>query len=90
MAGEELSAQQNPTMDGADWVELFVREMMNASNVDDARARTSRVLEVLERSITARATAEAAQSFHQVVNFASVSVTLTGLVIFTTPMQNVL
>ncbi|KAB1208995.1 hypothetical protein CJ030_MR6G022963 [Morella rubra] len=65
VAGEELSAQQNPTMDGADWVELFVREMMNASNVDDARARTSRVLEVLERSITARATAEAAQSFHQ-------------------------
>lgn len=65
-AGEELSAPQDPPMDGADWVELFVREMMSASNVDDAKARTSRVLEVLERSISARASAEASQSFHQV------------------------
>uniref|UniRef100_A0A2N9GYU0 CUE domain-containing protein n=1 Tax=Fagus sylvatica TaxID=28930 RepID=A0A2N9GYU0_FAGSY len=65
-AGEELSAPQNPPMDGADWVELFVREMMSASNVDDARTRASRVLEVLERSICARASAEATQSFHQV------------------------
>jgi len=64
-AGEELSAPQDPPMDGADWVELFVREMMSASNVDDAKARTSRVLEVLERSISARASAEASQSFHQ-------------------------
>jgi len=64
-AGEELSAPQNPPMDGADWVELFVREMMSASNVDDARTRASRVLEVLERSICARASAEATQSFHQ-------------------------
>lgn len=64
-AGEELSAPQDPPRDGADWVDLFVREMMSASNVDDARARTSRVLEVLERSISTRASAEAAQSFHQ-------------------------
>ncbi|KAG2718815.1 hypothetical protein I3843_03G230500 [Carya illinoinensis] len=64
---EELLAPQDPPMDGADWVELFVREMMSSSNVDDARARTSRVLEVLERSIRARssASAEAAQTFHQ-------------------------
>ncbi|XP_015867225.3 uncharacterized protein LOC107404747 [Ziziphus jujuba] len=51
--------------DGADWVELFVREMMSASNMDDAKTRASRVLEVLEKSICARASAEAAQSFHQ-------------------------
>jgi len=63
--GEDSSAPKNPAMDGADWVELFVREMMSASNVDDARARASRVLEVLERSICTRASAEAAQSFHQ-------------------------
>ncbi|WOK95082.1 hypothetical protein Cni_G03789 [Canna indica] len=36
---------------GSEWVDLFVREMMNASNVDDARARASRVLEFLEKSI---------------------------------------
>lgn len=53
-------------MDGADWVELFLREMLSASNVDDVKARTSRVLEVLERSISARGSAEVAQSFHQV------------------------
>ncbi|XP_065616691.1 uncharacterized protein LOC111988519 isoform X2 [Quercus suber] len=63
--GEEQSAPQNPPMDGNDWVELFVREMMSSSNVDDARARASRVLEVLERSICARASTEATQSFHQ-------------------------
>ncbi|KAE8682750.1 Ubiquitin system component Cue protein, putative isoform 2 [Hibiscus syriacus] len=51
------------SMDGSDWVELFVREMLNASNADDARA--SRALEVLEKSIHARAGAEVAQNFHQ-------------------------
>ncbi|KAG6718838.1 hypothetical protein I3842_04G173400 [Carya illinoinensis] len=64
-ADEKISALQNPIMDGTDWVELFVREMMTASNVDDARARTSRVLEVLEGSIHAGASAEAVQSLHQ-------------------------
>lgn len=66
--GDSL-AQQNLPMGGADWVELFVREMTNASNMDDARARASRALEVLEKSICARATAEVAQTFHQVVTF---------------------
>ncbi|XP_057490364.1 uncharacterized protein LOC130776228 isoform X3 [Actinidia eriantha] len=62
---EDPSAPPNLSMDGADWVELFVREMTNASNMDDARARASRALEVLEKSISAHATAEAAQAFHQ-------------------------
>ncbi|KAJ4950751.1 hypothetical protein NE237_027583 [Protea cynaroides] len=55
----------NLQMDGSEWVELFVREMMTASNMDDAKARASRVLEVLEKNIHARAGAEAAQSFHK-------------------------
>lgn len=59
-------AEKNLPKDGADWVELFVREMMSASNMDDAKGRASRVLEVLEKSICARASAEAAQSFHKV------------------------
>ncbi|XP_041009500.1 uncharacterized protein LOC121253567 [Juglans microcarpa x Juglans regia] len=58
VADEKLSTPQNPTMDATDWVELFVRDMMSASNVDDARARTSRVFEILERSIHARASAK--------------------------------
>lgn len=52
--------------DGPAWVDLFVREMMNANNVDDARARASRVLDVLEKSIMARVTSEAMQNFEKV------------------------
>ncbi|XP_068642701.1 uncharacterized protein [Aristolochia californica] len=51
--------------DGSEWVELLVREMMNASDMDDARARASRVLQVLEKSIVAHAGAEAAQNFQK-------------------------
>ncbi|CAL5339442.1 uncharacterized protein LOC114297996 [Camellia sinensis] len=64
-SAEDPSALQNLSMGGADWVELFVREMMNSSNMDDARDRASRALEALEKSICARATAEAAQNFQQ-------------------------
>lgn len=52
--------------DGSEWVDLFVMEMMNASNVDDARARASRALEVLEKSIMSRVDAEAMQNFQKV------------------------
>ncbi|KAL6221291.1 hypothetical protein ACLB2K_009042 [Fragaria x ananassa] len=62
---DDLSGQNNLPSQGADWVELFVREMMSASNMEDAKARASRVLEVLEKSICSRASTEAAQSFHQ-------------------------
>ncbi|KAL6221659.1 hypothetical protein ACLB2K_005055 [Fragaria x ananassa] len=62
---DDLSGQNNLPSQGADWVELFVREMMSASNMEDAKARASRVLEVLEKSICSRASTEAAQSFQQ-------------------------
>ncbi|KAE8713935.1 Ubiquitin system component Cue protein, putative isoform 2 [Hibiscus syriacus] len=58
------------SMDGSDCVELFVREMLNASNINDARARASRALEVLKKSIRVRAGTEVAQNFHQVNNYA--------------------
>ena len=63
---DDPSASKVFQLDGPEWVELFVREMMSSSNIDDARARASRTLEILEKSICARASAEAAQSFHQV------------------------
>ncbi|XWS72963.1 hypothetical protein CRYUN_Cryun02cG0084500 [Craigia yunnanensis] len=63
---KEQTAPEVFSMDGSDWVELFVREMLKASNIDDARARASRALEVLEKSIRALAGAEVAQNFHQV------------------------
>lgn len=38
-----------------------------ASNIDDAKARASRALEVFEKSIYAHASETATQSFQQVV-----------------------
>ncbi|KAK6915066.1 Ubiquitin system component CUE [Dillenia turbinata] len=67
----EVVSSENPAvpnivaMDGAEWVELFVKEMMSSSSLDDARARATRVLESLEKTISARAGAEAAQSFQK-------------------------
>ncbi|KAM3240457.1 hypothetical protein ACQJBY_053886 [Aegilops geniculata] len=49
----------------SEWVELFVREMMSASDINDARARASRALEVIEKSIMERSGAEAVQNLHK-------------------------
>lgn len=61
LTGKELH------MESTEWVELFVREMMSASNIDDAKVRASRALEVLEKSICARAKEETARDVQQVV-----------------------
>ncbi|KAL6603770.1 hypothetical protein ACP70R_044131 [Stipagrostis hirtigluma subsp. patula] len=50
---------------GSEWVELFVREMTNASDMDDARARASRALEALEKSIIQRAGVESAHNLNK-------------------------
>ncbi|KAK9149604.1 hypothetical protein Scep_008361 [Stephania cephalantha] len=60
---EEPSDFENLPKDGPEWVEVLVREMANSSDMDDARTRALQVLEVLEKSICARAKAEAAQNF---------------------------
>lgn len=68
-AKEEVLASGEPNilnLDGTEWVELFVREMMNASDMKDAKDRAARALEALEKSINARASAEAMQSLQQV------------------------
>ncbi|XP_047322180.1 uncharacterized protein LOC124926059 [Impatiens glandulifera] len=65
-SGDQVPASKDPvTINGADWVELFVVEMKNASNMDDARNRASRALEVFEKSVISRSTAQAAQTFQQ-------------------------
>lgn len=51
--------------DGANWVDLFVREMMSATSIDDARARAARILEVLGNSISKHASAEATQNLQK-------------------------
>lgn len=53
-------------VDGAEWVNLFVTEMTSATNMDDAKARASRVLQILEKSIMERVSGEAAQSYEKV------------------------
>ncbi|KAL6873433.1 hypothetical protein ACP4OV_013515 [Aristida adscensionis] len=50
---------------GSEWVELFVREMTNASDIDDARARASRALEAFEKSIIQRSGAEATHNLNK-------------------------
>ncbi|XP_057772816.1 uncharacterized protein LOC130992270 [Salvia miltiorrhiza] len=62
---QEPQSQNNLPADGAEWVDLFVREMMNASSIDDARFRAASILESLEKSISSRASVETAQSFHK-------------------------
>lgn len=65
---EDAAGQGNFPAEGAEWVELLVREMISATSVDDARGRATRVLENLEKSINSRVGAEAAESFHKVWN----------------------
>ncbi|KAL5575566.1 hypothetical protein UlMin_017420 [Ulmus minor] len=67
-----VAASENPSVpennlpvDSAEWANLFVSEMMNATSTDDARARATRVLEILEKSISARAGTEAIQNFQK-------------------------
>lgn len=62
---QNQSVACNLPSSGSEWVELIVREMSHASNMDDARARASRVLEGLEKSIVVRASTEAVQNFHK-------------------------
>ncbi|XP_009778098.1 uncharacterized protein LOC107766032 [Nicotiana tabacum] len=62
---EDSSAAKELHMESTEWVELFVREMMSASNIDDAKARASRALEVLEKSICARAKEATARDVQQ-------------------------
>ncbi|CAN6449811.1 unnamed protein product [Victoria cruziana] len=61
--------ESNPTdlpSDGSEWVELFVREMMNATDVNDARLRASKILEVLEKSIMSRTGEVVSKDLHKV------------------------
>lgn len=57
-AEDSSAAKELHMMQSTEWAELLVNEMMSASNIDDAKARASRALEALEKSICARATEE--------------------------------
>ncbi|XP_030457711.1 uncharacterized protein LOC115678445 [Syzygium oleosum] len=55
----------NLPVDGAGWVDVFVKEMMSATSLEDARARATRVLEFFEQSVSGQAGAEAAKSLQK-------------------------
>ncbi|CAH2078825.1 unnamed protein product [Thlaspi arvense] len=68
LAKEQVLSNGEPNvlnLDGTEWVELFVREMMNASDMKDAKDRAARALEALEKSINARVGSEAMQTLQQ-------------------------
>ncbi|KAI4379487.1 hypothetical protein MLD38_005777 [Melastoma candidum] len=52
-------AQQNAPHLNGEWVDLCDQEMASATDMDDARARAMRALELLEKSILAGAGGEA-------------------------------
>ncbi|KAF8107817.1 hypothetical protein N665_0116s0024 [Sinapis alba] len=58
--GGSSGKEQVLNLDGTEWIDLFVTEMMSASDMKDAKERASRALEALEKSIKARAGADAA------------------------------
>lgn len=61
-----LAVGDNIPADGEQWVEAFVKEMMRASNINDARNRAFRVLEVFEKSVTECNAAKATETFQEV------------------------
>ncbi|KAG2324570.1 hypothetical protein Bca52824_007298 [Brassica carinata] len=48
-----------------DWVSLLVREVTQSTGTDDAKVRTERVLEALEKTLSARAHQEAGKKFQE-------------------------
>ncbi|KAL6854545.1 hypothetical protein ACP4OV_019107 [Aristida adscensionis] len=62
---ESVSSADNFPSSSTQWVEVLVNEMASASNLDDAKARASRVLEVFERSMTSCTGADAQLNFQK-------------------------
>ncbi|KAF9600869.1 hypothetical protein IFM89_013465 [Coptis chinensis] len=52
----DKASERIDTANWSSWVDMFVQEMMTASDMDDARLRATRMLEAFERSIVAHLT----------------------------------
>ncbi|XP_078162800.1 uncharacterized protein LOC144557986 [Carex rostrata] len=64
-SGNQPSMVNNNPSDKSEWVELFVREMMNASDIADARVRAFRSFEVFEKSVLQSAGVDAMENLHK-------------------------
>jgi hypothetical protein len=54
---EAAAAGSLQQLEGEEWVELLVREMMNAADLDDARARATHTLGAFEKTVASRSAA---------------------------------
>ncbi|XP_008784511.1 uncharacterized protein LOC103703441 isoform X2 [Phoenix dactylifera] len=54
---DSLDSEARIPQDVPSWVDIFVQEMMNASNWDDVRGRAMKILEAFERNVVAQTTA---------------------------------
>ncbi|CAN6931436.1 hypothetical protein HID58_071741 [Brassica napus] len=64
---QELAANKetDAAASGDDWVALLVREVTQSAGPDDAKFRAERVLEALEKTLSARAHEEAGKKFQE-------------------------
>ncbi|KAK7269222.1 hypothetical protein RIF29_21940 [Crotalaria pallida] len=60
-----VSASENAEAVGEEWINLFVSEMTCATSIDDAKARAARLLQILEKSINARATSDSTNALQK-------------------------
>ncbi|XP_008812032.1 uncharacterized protein LOC103723021 isoform X2 [Phoenix dactylifera] len=51
-----LGSEPNISQNVVSWIDMFVQEMMNASNWDDVRNRAMKILETFEQSVVAQTT----------------------------------
>lgn len=63
---EKLNQEGSSTSEGSEWAELFVREMLSASNLDDAKDRATRALEAFEKTVLSRS-GSVLQEFQKVI-----------------------
>ncbi|KAG1339199.1 hypothetical protein COCNU_04G015050 [Cocos nucifera] len=56
-----LVSESRIPQDVPSWVDIFVQEMMNASNWDDVRGRAMKILEAFERNVVAQTTTSVEQ-----------------------------
>lgn len=54
---------------GIKWVDLFVQEMMNSKDFDDARGRAARILEAFEKCICAQTRVSEEVFYQLLINF---------------------
>ncbi|KAJ4822937.1 hypothetical protein Tsubulata_000289 [Turnera subulata] len=69
---------QIPTNGAGEWVEYFVREMLSAISMEDAKSRAARAVEALEQAVAGRVGEEAARHYGEEAAAATARVEVLG------------